>query len=74
MSNYEEELEDMKHMSRQEYVASLRRHVFSKIYSFMEAKIQIANGLTKNIRCVTGKVADFLVVRRCTEVLLGTKD
>jgi len=27
MSNYEKELEEMKHMSRQEYVASLRRHV-----------------------------------------------
>ena len=30
MSNYEKELEEMKHMSRQEYVASLRRHVWSK--------------------------------------------
>ncbi|KAK4367049.1 hypothetical protein RND71_014929 [Anisodus tanguticus] len=26
ISNYEKELEDMKHMTRQEYVASLRRH------------------------------------------------
>jgi AP2-like factor (ANT lineage) len=30
MSNYENELEEMKHMSRQEYVASLRRQVWSK--------------------------------------------
>lgn len=27
VSNYEKELEDMKHMTRQEFVASLRRSV-----------------------------------------------
>lgn len=28
ISNYEKELEEMKHMTRQEYVASLRRYIF----------------------------------------------
>lgn len=27
ISNYEKELEEMKHMTRQEYVASLRRYI-----------------------------------------------
>lgn len=31
MSNYEKELEEMKHMTRQEFVASLRRSVYDNV-------------------------------------------
>jgi len=34
ISNYEKELEEMKHMTRQEYIAYLRRFVFDA-YSYI---------------------------------------
>ncbi|OEL16066.1 AP2-like ethylene-responsive transcription factor BBM2 [Dichanthelium oligosanthes] len=75
MSNYEKELEEMKHMSRQEYVASLRRHVWSKLCIFMELEIKsFSNGLTLYIYWGTGKAVDFHVVPRFTEGLLGTQE
>lgn len=41
MSNYEKELEEMKHMTRQEYIAHLRR------YCLMHADYTIASHVWK---------------------------
>lgn len=74
ITNYEKELEDMKNMTRQEFVASIRRlvstlkfflrsvdnrHFFSRFYCVTNQIISI---------CITGRVVDFLVVHQCIEV------
>ncbi|RLM69043.1 AP2-like ethylene-responsive transcription factor BBM1 [Panicum miliaceum] len=46
MSNYQNELEEMKHMSRQEYVASLRRHVWKS--SGFSRGASIYRGVTRH--------------------------
>jgi uncharacterized damage-inducible protein DinB len=50
VSNYEKELEEMKHMTRQEYIAYLRRYIHMHICTIKQQVknyVQIRNGKKK---------------------------
>lgn len=73
ISNYEKEIEEMKHMTRQEYVASLRRYLeMPSSSSFWFSSPYIKFKLTlMDCHFNAGRVVGFLGVHPYIEVLLG---